>query len=67
MLLGFLAATFSISLGFVVSFAIMRVVLGEGAWKSLGALAEAGWAAAETCWRYRRRLTSANPQWRMHW
>ena len=38
MLLGFLAATFSISLGFVVSFAIMRGVLGEGAWKSLGAL-----------------------------
>lgn len=38
MLLGFLAATVSISLGFVVSFAIMRGVLGEGAWKSLGAL-----------------------------
>lgn len=38
MLLGFLAATFSISLGFVVSFAIMRGVLGEEAWKSLGAL-----------------------------
>lgn len=38
MLLGFLAATVSISLGFVVSFAIMRGWLGEGAWKSLGAL-----------------------------
>lgn len=38
MLLGFLAATVSISLGFMVSFAIMRGVLGEGAWKSLGAL-----------------------------
>ena len=32
-----------------------------------GRSAEAGWAAAETCWRYRRRLTSANPQWRMNW
>lgn len=38
MLLGFLAATVSISLGFMVSFAIMRGWLGEGAWKSLGAL-----------------------------
>lgn len=38
MLLGFLAATVSISLGFVVSFAIMRGALGDGAWKSLGAL-----------------------------
>ena len=38
MLLGFLAATVSISLGFIVSFAIMRGTLGAEAWKSLGAL-----------------------------
>lgn len=38
MLLGFLAAAVSISLGFVISFAVMRGVLGEDAWKSLGAL-----------------------------
>ena len=36
--LGFLAATFSISLGFVVSFAIMRGVLGEGLEVPRGAL-----------------------------
>lgn len=38
MLMGFFAATFSIGLGFVVSYAIMHNALGEGAWKSLGAL-----------------------------
>lgn len=38
MLLGFFAATVSISLGFVISFAIMRGALGEEAWRSLGAL-----------------------------
>lgn len=38
MLIGFFAATISISLGFVVAYAIMRGALGEGAWRSLGAL-----------------------------
>lgn len=38
MLIGFFAATLSIALGFVVSYAIMHGALGEGAWKSLGAL-----------------------------
>lgn len=38
MMIGFFAATISISLGFVVAYAIMRGVLGEGAWRSLGAL-----------------------------
>ncbi len=38
MLVGFFAATFSIGLGFVVSYAIFSGLLGEGAWKSLGAL-----------------------------
>lgn len=38
MLLGFFAATFSIALGFVVSYAIFHTFLGEGAWKALGAL-----------------------------
>ncbi|MGN1090674.1 MAG: DUF819 domain-containing protein [Huintestinicola sp.] len=38
MLIGFFAATLSIGLGFVVSYAIMHGALGEGAWKSLGAL-----------------------------
>jgi uncharacterized membrane protein len=38
MLIGFFAATLSIGLGFVVSYAIFHSLLGEGAWKSLGAL-----------------------------
>lgn len=38
MLIGFFTATFSIALGFVVSYAIMHSFLGEGAWKALGAL-----------------------------
>jgi uncharacterized membrane protein len=38
MLIGFFAATLSIGLGFVVSYAIFHPLLGEGAWKSLGAL-----------------------------
>lgn len=38
MLIGFSAATLSIGLGFVVSYAIFHQWLGEGAWKALGAL-----------------------------
>ncbi len=38
MLIGFFSATFSIGLGFVLAYAIMHTALGEGAWKSLGAL-----------------------------
>ncbi|MGN0298130.1 MAG: DUF819 domain-containing protein [Lachnospiraceae bacterium] len=38
MLVGFFAATISIGLGFIVSYAMMHDVLGEGAWKALGAL-----------------------------
>lgn len=38
MLIGFFSATFSIALGFFVAYAIMHAVLGEGAWKPLGAL-----------------------------
>ena len=38
MLIGFFCATISIGGGFVISYAIMHGVLGEGAWKSLGAL-----------------------------
>ncbi|MCH5299976.1 MAG: DUF819 domain-containing protein [Ruminococcus sp.] len=38
MLIGFFSATISIGLGFVVSYAIMHAVLGEGAWKALGSL-----------------------------
>ncbi len=38
MLIGFFAATISIGLGFVVSYAIFHGVLGAEAWKSLGAL-----------------------------
>lgn len=38
MLIGFFSATVSIGLGFVVAYAIMHNILGEGAWKSLGAL-----------------------------
>ena len=38
MLIGFFAATLSIGLGFVVSYAIFHQWLGEGSWKALGAL-----------------------------
>ena len=38
MLIGFFAATFSIGLGFIVSYAVFHNLLGAGAWKSLGAL-----------------------------
>ncbi len=38
MLIGFFSATVSIGLGFVISYAIFHGALGEGAWKSLGAL-----------------------------
>ena len=38
MLIGFFAATISIGLGFVISFAIMKGALGENAWRALGAL-----------------------------
>lgn len=38
MLIGFFSATVSISLGFFISYALLHNALGEGAWKSLGAL-----------------------------
>ena len=38
MLIGFFAATLSIGLGFVVSYAIMHNALGVGGWQALGAL-----------------------------
>lgn len=38
MLVGFFAAAVSIGLGFVAAFAAMRGILGEDAWKPLGAL-----------------------------
>ena len=38
MLIGFFSATLSISLGFIVSYAILHNLLGEGSWKALGAL-----------------------------
>ncbi len=38
MLIGFFAATISIGLGFVASYAIMHGALGDGSWKALGAL-----------------------------
>lgn len=38
MLIGFFAATFSIGLGFFISYAVMHGALGEGSWKALGAL-----------------------------
>ncbi|MDO5559888.1 MAG: DUF819 family protein [Oscillospiraceae bacterium] len=38
MLIGFFSATVSIGIGFVVAYAIMHNALGEGAWRSLGAL-----------------------------
>ena len=38
MLLGFFTATITIAIGFVVTYAIMHPLLGEGAWRGLGAL-----------------------------
>ena len=38
MLLGFFAATFSIGLGFVATYAVIHGLLGSGAWRSLAAL-----------------------------
>lgn len=38
MLIGFFSATISIGIGFVASYAIMHRILGEEAWKALGAL-----------------------------
>ncbi|MDE6627548.1 MAG: DUF819 family protein [Lachnospiraceae bacterium] len=38
MLIGFFAATISIGVGFVLSYAVFHGALGEGAWKALGAL-----------------------------
>ena len=38
MLIGFFAASISIGLGFVVSFAVFKVSLGQEAWKAMGAL-----------------------------
>lgn len=38
MLIGFFSATISIGLGFFISYALLHGYLGEGAWKSLGAL-----------------------------
>ncbi len=38
MLIGFFAAAVSVGLGFVISFAVMRGILGVEAWKPLGAL-----------------------------
>ncbi len=38
MLIGFFSATLSISLGFIVSYAILHNLLGNGSWKALGAL-----------------------------
>ncbi|MGN0163586.1 MAG: DUF819 domain-containing protein [Candidatus Ornithomonoglobus sp.] len=38
MLAGFFSAAVSIGLGFVISYAIMHRALGDGAWRSLGAL-----------------------------
>lgn len=38
MLVGFFAATFSIALGFIVTYAVMHNLLGQNAWKSLAAL-----------------------------
>lgn len=38
MLLGFMAATISIGIGFILSYAIFRDYLGENAWQALGAL-----------------------------
>ena len=38
MLLGFFTATITIAIGFVVTYALMNPLLGEGAWRGLGAL-----------------------------
>lgn len=38
MLIGFFSATISISFGFFIAYALLHNFLGEGAWKSLGAL-----------------------------
>ena len=38
MLLGFFTATITISIGFFVTYAVMHPLLGEGAWRGLGAL-----------------------------
>lgn len=38
MLIGFFSATVSIGLGFVVAYAIMSGLLGEGSWQALGSL-----------------------------
>ncbi|MCR4819485.1 MAG: DUF819 family protein [Fretibacterium sp.] len=38
MLLGFFTATITISIGFFVTYALMHPLLGEGAWRGLGAL-----------------------------
>ncbi len=38
MLIGFFSATLSISIGFIVSYAILHNLLGDGSWKALGAL-----------------------------
>ena len=38
MLIGFFSATASISLGFFIAYAVFHNYLGEGAWKSMGAL-----------------------------
>ncbi len=38
MLLGFFTATITIAIGFVATYAIMHPLLGEGAWRGLGAL-----------------------------
>lgn len=38
MLLGFFTATITIAIGFVVTYALMHPLLGEGAWRGLGAL-----------------------------
>lgn len=38
MLIGFLAATISIGLGFIIAYAVFHNFLGEGSWKTLGSL-----------------------------
>ncbi len=38
MLIGFFAASFSIGLGFIISFAVFKNYLGSDSWKALGAL-----------------------------
>ena len=38
MLLGFFTGTITIAIGFVVTYAVMNPLLGEGAWRGLGAL-----------------------------